>query len=59
MLIQKGGITRSISDDRLHEYTTRGYTTVDVVESASCATCPAGTTPLQEEKRPEKPDAKE
>lgn len=28
MLIQKGGITRNISDDRLHEYAAKGYAPV-------------------------------
>lgn len=30
MLIQKGGITRNISEDRLHEYTAKGYANVQV-----------------------------
>lgn len=31
MLIQKGGITRNINPDRLHEYTAKGYEAVDAV----------------------------
>lgn len=43
MLIQKGGITRNISEDRLHEYTAKGYAPVDAQEAPT----PKGEKPLE------------
>lgn len=34
MLIQKGGITRSIDADRLHEYKAKGYAPVAAAQAA-------------------------
>ena len=50
MLIRKGGITRSIDNNRLHEYKAKGYTPV-TVQAASAA--PKGN------KQPKKDEAKE
>ena len=43
MLIQKAGITRDINEDRLHEYTAKGYAPV-AVQTAPAA--PKGEKPL-------------
>lgn len=51
MLMRKGGVTRDINADRLHEYTAKGYAPVVTAQAAPAA--PKG------EKRPEKGKAKE
>lgn len=57
MLIQKGGITRNIDPDRLHEYTAKGYEAVDAVGVTPAP--PAPPKPPSGEKQPKKPGAKE
>lgn len=45
MLICKGGITRSIDDKRLHEYTAKGYAPAADVQAPPAA--PKGDKPLK------------
>ena len=51
MLIQKGGITRSIDNNRLHEYKAKGYVPAATVQAASAA--PKGN------KQPKKDEVKD
>lgn len=41
MLIQKGGITRNIDENRLHEYKAKGYAPVEVEKPKEQAKKPA------------------
>lgn len=56
MLIQKGGITRNIDEERLHEYAAKGYAPVAVVPEPEAPTAPPADSG---EKQPKKPAAKE
>lgn len=48
MLIQKGGITRNINADRLHEYTAKGYATVATAQAVPAT--PKGDKQLKKDK---------
>lgn len=58
MLIQKGGITRNVSEGRLYEYTAKGYAPVAVPELAEN---PPADAPAEKggKRQPEKVSAKE
>lgn len=53
MLIKKGGITRNIDENRLHEYKAKGYAPLEAPEAAPT---PAD---VGEKKQTKKPNAKE
>ena len=52
MLIKKGGITRNIDENRLHEYKAKGYAPLETPEVTP-------TPPAGGEKQSKKPNAKE
>lgn len=59
MIIKKGGISRNIDANRIHEYKTKGYTAVDVEETAPAPPAPPVPPAPSGEKQPKKPTAKE
>ena len=57
MLIQKGGITRNINEERLHEYTAKGYAPLAVPVEQEAPVAPPAKPTI--EKQPKKTNAKE
>ena len=51
MIVKKGGITRNIDENRLHEYTAKGYAPCAVEATEEWVPIP--------KKQPKKPTAKE